>query len=285
MTFFIPRTLHCAKKALVSLALLLTLSSPAMAAEPDVLRFGIYPFANAVTIQKKISPLMAWLSEKLARPVRIVIAPNYITHIRRMGEEKVDLAYAGPSPYVKAHDRFQTIELLAAVHLKSQSNDRMVIITHENSAVRKLEDLHGKIFAFGDHQSYGSHFLPRFVLAEHGITLARLLAYDYVMSHDNVALSVLHRDFDAGGLREDVFRHFSDRPLRVLAGPFPMPPHVIVCKKTLDTALKQKIQSLLLALDKPKIMRPFHPDMEGFVAVRDRDFSQTRRVLAAIEGR
>ena len=67
-----------------------------MAAEPDVLRFGIYPFANAVTIQKKISPLMAWLSEKLARPVRIVIAPNYITHIRRMGEEKVDLAYAGP---------------------------------------------------------------------------------------------------------------------------------------------------------------------------------------------
>jgi phosphonate transport system substrate-binding protein len=112
-----------------------------------------------------------------------------------------------------------------------------------------------------------------------------LVAYDFVKSHDNVILSVLHGDFAAGGARLDVFGKYADRPLRVLAGPFLTPPHALVCRTDLEPGLKDKLRQSLLALTDPGVLASIDPAMLRFDPVTDRDFDQARAIIDYIEAR
>ncbi len=247
--------------------------------------FSTHPFSNPAAIHNRFAPLIAYLSRRCGEEIDLRVAANYISHVRAIGTGAADLGFAGPSPYVRARDKYGHITLLARFKLSDDINDKMVIITRRDSGIKTLADLRGKSFAFGDHQSFGSHFMPRWLLDKNGVPLHALKAYDFVKSHDNVVLSVLHRDFTAGGVRLDVFRKYASRPLRILAGPFAIPPHVIVCRSDLDPGLRRKLRAALLGLDDPELLRRIDPELVGFVPVDDRDFDQARRIMAFIESR
>jgi phosphonate transport system substrate-binding protein len=228
---------------------------------------------------------MKYLSKELGIPVKIVIAPNYMSHIINIGEGRVDLGFMGPSPYIKARDKYGSVELLARLMLKDNKNDRLVVVAHKNSGLKDLRDLKGKTFAFGDFQSYGSHFYPRYLLNKSGVRLKDLKSYDYLGSHSKVILAVSHKDFDAGGVREDIYEKYRDRPVKIIAGPFTIPPHVIVCRKVLPARIKIKAKALLLNLSDKVILQGIDPALERFSPVRDADFRQAREVVNYIEDR
>lgn len=260
------------------------LSLPSAAADKQALRFGLYPYANPTAIYQGFQPLIKALAEQSGHQITIDMAPNYTSHVRRLGEGKIDLAFAGPSPYVKANDQYHTIELLARLDIQHDSGDQTIIIAKRQNPVTTIADLKGKSFAFGDYQSFGSHFMPRYLLRQHGVSLWDLLAYDYVMGHDNVILAVLHGDFEAGAVRNDVFQHYHDRnAFKILAGPIAIPPHAIVCRKDLPVELKETLRQILLGLKDAKVLRAIDPQMTGFAPVTDQDFNLARKVIRAIE--
>lgn len=263
----------------------LTPSGLQIQAAQEPLRFVLPPFANPAMLHASFTPLAHSLAAATGREVRLSLSPNYSSLIRRVGEEEADIAFVGPSPYVKIRDKFGTIELLARLNMKDQVNDKVVIITRTDRGINSLADLAGRSFAFGDYQSFGSHFMSRAILAEHGVPPARLASYDYVGSHDNVVLSVLHGDFMAGGLRLDIFNLHNNPALKIIYGPVQIPPHAIVCRASLPTAIKQRLRSHLLALRDPKILAAVYPTLESFEPVSDRDFDPARRVINYIESR
>lgn len=266
-------------------ALLLLLFAPASHSAGQELVFSTYPFANPAVIYRTLQPLVKHLGNKTGTEITIRIASSYTDHIKTVGSGKVDLAFVGPSPYVRIKDKFDGIELLARFRMQDDISDKMVIVCRKDAPFKTVADLAGLSFAFGDHQSYGSHYLPRWVLAAGGVPLNRLAVYDFVKSHDNVLLSVLHGDFAAGGVRLDVFRKYGDRPLRVLAGPYLTPPHAIVCRADLPQELKEGLRQALLQLDDPKVLKSINPDMLRFDKVSDRDFDQARKIINSIERR
>jgi phosphonate transport system substrate-binding protein len=249
------------------------------------LTFGLPPYANPATLLENFSPLAEYLAKKTGRPVILSFSPNYSAHVVSLGRGKVDIGFAGPSPYVKAKDKFGGVELLAKLHFENLDNDQMVIVTSKESPIKKLGDLRGKSFVFGDFQSYGSHFMPRFLLHSAGVSLRDLTIYDYVNNHDNVVLSVLHGDFDAGGLRFDLFRKYRDRPLRIIAGPVQIPPHVLVCRASLPHELKKTLREALLSLQDQRILKKIDPAMRDFLPVRDEEFDRARKIMDFIEAR
>lgn len=260
------------------------LSLPSAAADNQTLRFGLYPYANPTAVYQSFQPLVKALAARCGIPISIDMAPNYISHVRRLGAGKIDLAFVGPSPYVKANDQYHSIELLARLNIQGDRGDQTIIVASRQSPVSELADLKGKSFAFGDYQSFGSHFMPRYLLRQHGVALWDLLAYDYVMGHDNVILAVLHGDFEAGAVRNDVFQHSHDRDqLKVIAGPIAIPPHAIVCRKDLPTALKDSLRHTLLEIKDPAVLQAIDPQMTGFSSVADQDFDLARQVIQAIE--
>jgi phosphonate transport system substrate-binding protein len=267
---------------LISGALLLFTAGSAAAGEKPLL-FGLPPYANPAAMHQAFAPLAAYLTEVLGREVRLSISPNYMSHIRRVGREETDLAFLGPSPYVKVQKGYNGVELLAKMVLENQANDQVVIVTAAGSGIESLAALRGRTFAFGDHHSFGSHFVPRFLLQEHGVRLGDLAAYDYLGSHDNVVLTVLHRDFDAGGVRQDIYLKYRDRDLRVLYGPVSIAPHVIVCRRSLPAGVKEKIRSALINLENRTLLAAMGPAMHRFMPVDDAEFDQAREIVEFFE--
>lgn len=249
------------------------------------LTFGIYPYDNPSKIYQDFEPLLRHLSAETGINVKLIVAPNYISSIRNIGEGKVDIAFMGPSPYIRAQDKFGGVEILARLIMRDNRIDSMVIVAHKDSGIKELKDIKGGTFAFGDPQSYGSHFYPRYLLNRAGIKLKDLKYYDYLGSHSRVILAVAHRDFDAGGVREDIYERYKGRPIRVIAGPFHIPPHVIVCRKELPVAVKAKLKDALLKVRDKSILTGIDPEFIGFSPAKDADFLQAREVVNFIEGR
>lgn len=256
--------------------------SPALGKE---LVFSTHPFANPAAIHKTFQPLIEYLQRETGVSIRLKIAPSYTAHVTAVGLGKADLAFIGPAPYVRIKDKFGGVELLARLQMTDDISDKVVIVCKASAPFKSLADLQGQTFAFGDPQSYGSHYLPRWLLRNNGVPVSALAAYDYVKSHDNVILSVLHGDFDAGGVRLDVYRKYTSRPLRVLAGPFLTPPHALICRASLPQALQEKLRQSLLALSDHTVLARIDPAMQRFEKVTDNDFNQARKVINAIEAR
>jgi len=279
----IPMHRHSAKVTiLLFIVVFMGRLSPALGEE---LVFSTHPFANPAAIHKTFQPLIEYLSRETGVAIRIKIAPSYTAHVTAVGQGKADLAFVGPAPYVRIKDKFGGVELLARLQMTDDISDKVVVVCKTSASFTSLADLRGKTFAFGDPQSYGSHYLPRWLLRNSGVPVSTLAAYDYVKSHDNVILSVLHGDFDAGGVRLDVYRKYADRPLRVLAGPFLTPPHALICRASLPQALQDKLRQSLLALRDREVLARIDPAMQRFEKVTDSDFNQARRVINAIEAR
>lgn len=261
-----------------------TLTIPGISSARELV-FSTHPFANPATIYRTFQPLIDYLGHTLGAEISIKIAPSYLAHIVMVGSGKADIAFVGPSPYVRIKDKFGGIELLARLRMKDDIGDKVVIVCLDSSPVKSIADLSGKTFAFGDHQSFGSHYLPRWLLDTSGVPMKELMAYDFVKSHDNVILSVLHGDFAAGGVRLDVFGKYADRPLRILAGPFLTPPHALVCRTDLEPVLKDKLRQSLLGLTDPEVLKRIDTAMLRFAPVTDQDFEQARTVIDYIEAR
>jgi phosphonate transport system substrate-binding protein len=266
---------------------LLSISAPPAesSAGPEQLTFGVYPYDTPTQIYQSFEPLMKHLSKELGIPVKIVIAPNYMSHIINIGEGRVDLGFMGPSPYIKAKDKYGGVDLIARLLVRDNKNDMLVFVAHKDSKITGLKDLKGRTFAFGDPQSYGSHFYPRYLLNRNGIKLKDLRSYDFLGSHSRVVLAVSHKDFEAGGVREDIYDKYRDRPVKIIAGPFVMPPHVIICRKSLPENIKAKIREILLNTDDEYILTSIDPSLERFAPVKDEDFRQARDVVDFVEDR
>ncbi len=247
--------------------------------------FSVHPFANPATVHRAFQPLVDYLARKTGAEIVLQVAPNYLAHVQSLGSGKAALGYVGPSPYVRVADKYGGVELLARLRLEDEINDQVVLFCRDDAELATLADLAGQSFAFGDHQSFGSHYMARWLLHRQGIELADLAAYDFVRSHDNVILSVLHGDFAAGCVRLDVFRRYVRRPLRVLAGPFAIPPHAIVCRRDLPADLRQRLRRALIECRDPRVLGAIDPAMTGFAPVADREFELARRVMRFVEGR
>jgi phosphonate transport system substrate-binding protein len=270
------------QKTFFVFSFVLLLASPGFCRE---LVFSTHPFANPTDIHKRFEPLISYLAEKTGMRINIRIAPSYLAHVKSLGTGAADLGFAGPSPYVRAHDKYGGIELLARFKVRDDTNDKIVFVCLDTAPYKTIQDLKGASFAFGDHQSFGSHFMPRWLLHQHGLSLHDLIAYDFVKSHDNVILSVLHGDFAAGGVRQDVFAKYADRPLCILAGPYAIPPHVLVCRTDLDPQLKDNLRKSLFALEDRVVLDQIGAQLIGFGPVADADFDTARQVMKFIESR
>ena len=218
----------------------------------------VHPFDTPSRLLERFGPLTRYLTEALGKPVKLEIARTYIDQIRRITSGQADLAYMGPTPFLRAQafylkDAGEKLTPLAEEVIDGQATYRSVIVSRKDGPLRTLKDISSRLMAFGAHHSYSSHYVPRVLLLQHGIDLHRLKDYAFLGRHERVALAVLHGDFDAGGLRLDVARQYLAREpgLRILATSPPLPPHLIVARPGLDAATQATIQDALLRYQQP----------------------------------
>ncbi|MCP4695598.1 MAG: phosphate/phosphite/phosphonate ABC transporter substrate-binding protein [Gammaproteobacteria bacterium] len=249
--------------------------------------FGIYPFMQPAELLKKFTPLTEYLSSVIGRPIRIEIVKDYQTHIQMTGENRRDIAYLGPVPYVRTVEKYGSKPILALLEVNGKNTFQGVFIVRRDSKLKSLSDLAGKRFAFGDPDSTMSHLVPWYMLLKAGVGKDKLGEFECLNNHKAIAMGVLAGMFDAGAVKESVFRQFEARGLRALARTLPIAAHIFVTRSNMPEqtlhALRQAIAKLGQEADGPAILHAIKPSVTALKPGKDSDFDKLRSILQALD--
>ena len=161
------------------------------------------------------------------------------------------------------------------------------IIARKDSPINSLTELVGKSFAFGDPDSTMSHLVPHYMLLEAGVTDDKLKQTKFLGNHDNVALGVLAGNFDAGGVKEEVFYKYEKRGLKVIATTPALSEHVFVASDALPEPIVSKIREALLNADKSEqgldALHAIKTSMTALVPAQDSDYDNLREILSVLK--
>ncbi len=244
----------------------------------DQLTLWVHPYLPTTELITKFSPLAAYLSKQCGQPIKIKVSKSYESHIKKVGENQIDLAYMGPGPYVKMTHTYGIKPVLACLEVNGKPFFHGMIITRQKSTIKTLQDLQGKRFAFGDPHSTMSYLLPRSMLRQAGVDLGNLKKYEFLGSHNNVALAVLGGYYDAGGVKEGVFYKYQGRGLRMLAKSPAIAEHVFVTSDRLPEATINTLRQALLNLKDKKVLSSIKRSVTGMALVKDEDYDTLRAI-------
>lgn len=254
----------------------------------ETIRVGMVPDAGAtqVSIAQK-APLRDYLARKLAAPVELVIPTSYNATVEGLGNSSLDFAYLGALTYVKAH---QTYGVHPLVQRDADRDFHSLFITQAGSAIKRLTDVKGKSFAFGDINSTSGHLIPYQELQRVGVNVDSDVQYRYTGSHAATLKAVESGASDAGALDETVYKTMTSEgkvdasKLRVFHTSRPFVDYVWVARKDVpavhQTAFAQAFLSLNPGPDSAilTILRGQH-----FVAASDSEYGDIRNVAAELK--
>ena len=254
----------------------------------------VHPYDNPSRLVERFTPLCQYLGSKLGQPVELVIARSYVDQIQRISKGQADIAYMGPTPFLRAQDHYladkknKLIPIAAEVKGGEASYHR-VIVVRNTSDITKVDDLNGRTLALGAPHSFSSHYVPRVIIGNAGLAFKDLRDFAFLGRHERVALAVLHGDFDAGGLNREVAQRYKDRSpgLRILSTSPPLAPHLIVARPELPLKQLNLLKTALLNSDEQgdKYQSAIENLGSGtrFTKARMKPFELARRIIAAVE--
>jgi phosphonate transport system substrate-binding protein len=243
----------------------------------------VHPYLSATELNKRFTPLAEYLGRQLGRPVQLEIGSSYDAHLHKIANGIVDIAFMGPSSYVKLTDQYGKRPLLAAFQTKEGKFFHGHIMVRKDSPITSLSQLKGKRFVFGDRASTMSHFVPRHMLLKAGIDVKQFSEVSYLPNHENIALGILAGTFDAGAVKEEVFLQYEPRGLRSLARSGPISDHVFIARADLPDRTVQALRKALLQLSNSdegrRILSSLRNDVIALVPSDDHDFDGLRAIM------
>lgn len=260
-------------------------SPPAASAQPaqaSPLILAVHPYLPPFEIKNRFQPLAEYLSERLQHKVVVKVSSDYPEHITAVGMDLADIAFLGPAPYVHMVQKYGLKPLLA--RLENNGSPTLVgnIVVRKESPLKSLNELKGHRFAFVSRESTLGFLIPQQMLGKEKVSLEDLASYDFLNSHQNVALAVNMGDFDAGAVQHDVYLAKQDH-LRSIAQSPPISEHLFVASTKLSPAMVEKARAALLAIGKDKhgseILHSIKGEITNLAPVRDEDYDHLRSIL------
>ena len=267
---------------------LLCLISVTAVAESKDLTLTIHPYKSSSTLNKSFSPLASYLSKACKCNVSLDISKDYQSHISKAGQDQLDIAYMGPASYVKLVNQYGNKRILSRLQIKGSATFSGYIIASSKSQIKNIEDLKGKRFAFGSRASTMSHLVPRFMLLQSGLDMKKDFSkYEFLGSHDNVALSVLTGNYDAGAVKEGVFHKYQKRGLLAVAKTPELSEHLFVVSNKLPSEQYEIIRAAMLNMHATSrgmhAMHTIKKTMTRMVPAADSDYDNLREILEKLQ--
>ena len=245
------------------------------------LSIGLQNSSKPSAMVRKYRPIVSELQRKVSRKlgkrvrIRMQIAKSNQKGIEYLANGKVDFALLGAATYVEAKTENPEIQILA---IESKNRTKVVngiVVTGLHSSIRRVSDLRGQSFAFGDLQSTSGRFMAQRFLLKNGIAAKDLSRYEYLGRHDIVGVKVGVGDFAAGAMSEATFRKLlSDgEKIRELAR-FPIVSKPWVTRAGIDPTIYSALKISLLEMSNANALEPL--GINGFVKGTNEDY----RVIA-----
>ena len=255
--------------------------------DPEKLRVALLPDENAATIIQNAKPLKAYLESTLKKQIEIIVTTDYSSMIEAMRFGRIEVAYFGPFSYVLAKSKATEIEPFAVGVEKGKPNYHSILIANAAGPVKKIEDIRGKPFAYGDQASTSSHLAPRTHLAKAGLIGDVDYKVVHLGKHDAVARAVAAGQVPAGALSEAIYRKLvaekkiDEAKFTKLALTVAIPNYPMTMQGYLKPELKEKIRSAFLNLKDPTILKLFR--VEALAPASDKDYDVLRDMATTLK--
>lgn len=274
------RTLLAALAAFTAATFALPLSANAQGRDPDKLRVALLPDENAATLIQNAQPLKAYLEARLKKEIEIIVTTDYSSMIEAMRFGRIEVAYFGPFSYVLAKSRATEIEAFAVGVEKGSPTYNSILIAAADGPVKRIDDIRGKPFGFGDQASTSSHLAPRAHLLKKGLEGDKDYKVVHLGTHDAVARAVQAGQIPAGALSEQIYRSLVERkiidPAKVVKLDLtaPIPNYPMTMQGNLTPQLKQDIRDAFLGIKDKEVLKSFR--VEAFAATDDKAYDVLR---------
>lgn len=241
-------------KRTLALAAGIALSVSALAAQAaDVLKVSAIPDEAPTELQRKFKPLGAYLEKELGMPVEFVPVSDYAAVVEGIAADRVDLAWLGGFTFVQT--RLKTGNAIPLVQREQDEKFTSKFISAD-PAVKSLQDLKGKTFAFGSVSSTSGSLMPRFFMQQDGIVPEQFFSrVAFSGAHDATVAWVQAGKVDAGVLNASVWDKLvaagkvDTTKVKVIATTPTYYDYNWTVRGTLDPELTAKIKAAFLALD------------------------------------
>ncbi len=244
-------------KNTLALAAGIALSVSAVFAQAaDVLKVSAIPDEAPTELLRKFKPLGAYLEQELGMKVEFVPVADYAAVVEALAADRIDMAWLGGFTFVQA--RLKTGNAVPLVQREQDAEFTSKFITSD-PAVKSLQDLKGKTFAFGSVSSTSGSLMPRYFMLQDGIKPEDFFSrVAYSGAHDATAAWVQAGKADAGVLNASVWQKLVDAKkvdtdkVKVFATTPTYYDYNWTVRGSLDPALQAKIKAAFLALDPAK---------------------------------
>lgn len=241
-------------KHTLALAAGLVLSVSAVFAQAaDVLKVSAIPDEAPTELLRKFKPLGAYLEQELGMKVEFVPVADYAAVVEALAANRIDMAWLGGFTFVQA--RLKTGNALPLVQREQDAEFTSKFITSD-PAVKSLQDLKGRTFAFGSVSSTSGSLMPRYFMLQDGIKPEDFFSrVAYSGAHDATVAWVQAGKADGGVLNASVWQKLVDSKkvdtdkVKVIATTPTYYDYNWTVRGNLDAALQEKIKTAFLALD------------------------------------
>ncbi|MBW2568973.1 MAG: phosphate/phosphite/phosphonate ABC transporter substrate-binding protein [Deltaproteobacteria bacterium] len=248
-----------------------------------ILKFGFDLRASPQEDAEQYLPFLRYLEEATGYKFDLRFTPRGSNIVDDLGQGTVQLAAIGARSYIEARARYKVVPLVHGLNIEGKAEYRSVIFTASKSRIKKIEDLRGKRFAFGNVRSTQGHIIPRIMLAESGLTLNDFSYCKYTGSHRNCANAVTAGRFDAGGMQDIMGKSMeADGLIRIIKISRYYPSSSISVNKNVPAEKLARIKQALLDFDpkgrhKAGLYHWERTEMaNGFCEAKDEDYAELR---------
>ncbi|MGI9534308.1 MAG: phosphate/phosphite/phosphonate ABC transporter substrate-binding protein [Thermodesulfobacteriota bacterium] len=254
--------------------------------KPLVLAF--IPQENPEKLIGDIEKITDYLENELGIEVKGYVTQDHAAAVEALRNNEADISFMGGLPYVLAHKHIGAEVILSEVYRGSPIY-RGRIFVRKDSGIKKLEDLKGKSIAFADPISESGFIYPLDIFVEKGLIKQSEDPQIYFSTvyfaggYQQAIQAMANGLVDAAGVSQFAEMLLTPEQLSNItwiAESKPIPSHVVVVRKDLDTDKKNAFKKALLKLNKPenKYLLQYIYSPDGYVEASHEDYKSVEEM-------
>ena len=241
-------------------AVALGLASTGLAAAERGLTLAFIPQESPEKLIGDIKVISAWLSERVGVTVGGFVTIDHAAAVEALRNGDADISFMGALPFVLAEAEIGAEPLLAEVYRGSPIYTGRIFVRRD-SGITSTADLRGRDIAFADPISESGYLYPLDGFVRDGL-LAQgqdpnaffgrvYFAGGYQQAMQAMASGLVDAAA-ASQYAELLLTPEQQSQVIWIAETAPIPSHVVIGRKDLDSALKQRFIDAMLALNEPE---------------------------------
>ncbi|MEW5949299.1 MAG: phosphate/phosphite/phosphonate ABC transporter substrate-binding protein [Thermodesulfobacteriota bacterium] len=200
--------------------------------------------------------LLNLIAEQMGCDVEFIQKKTYAQVNEMLRQRELDMAFVCSGPYVTGRDDFG-LDILVVPVSHGKKVYHSYFIVNKDSAIRSLDQLRGKTFAFTDPHSNTGCLVPNFVLARRGETPETFFKETFFSnSHDNSIKAVAEGLADGAAVDSLIWEFMNmvnpeiTKRTKIIekSPPYGIPP--VVVHPSMDEPTKNKFRNIFLGIHK-----------------------------------